>query len=54
MWGMLATVFLSHIKRPWERGEMFTGFWFGVLKGRDHWEDPGRGGRITMNCTLGR
>jgi hypothetical protein len=28
-------------------GEMFTGFWLGGPKGRDHWEDPGVGGRIT-------
>jgi hypothetical protein len=25
------------------RGEVFTGFWFGGPKGRDHWEDLGAG-----------
>jgi hypothetical protein len=32
----------------WGRGEVFTGFWFGDPKGRDHWEDLGVGGRITL------
>jgi hypothetical protein len=30
------------------RGEVFTGFWVGGLKVRDHWEDLGIGGRITL------
>jgi hypothetical protein len=30
------------------RGEVFTGYWFGGPKGRDHWEDLGVGGRITL------
>jgi hypothetical protein len=34
--------------------EMFTGFWLGGLKGRDHWEDLGIGGRITFSWTLER
>jgi hypothetical protein len=25
-------------------GEVFTGFWLGGPKGRDHWEDLGVGG----------
>jgi hypothetical protein len=25
-------------------GEVFTGFWLGEPKGRDHWEDLGVGG----------
>jgi len=29
----------------WGRGEVFTGFWLGSPKGRDHWEDLGVGGR---------
>jgi hypothetical protein len=33
----------------WGRGEMFTAFWLGGLEGRDHWEDVGIGGRITLN-----
>jgi hypothetical protein len=35
-------------------GELFTGFWLGCLKERDHWEDLGVGGRITLRWTLGR
>jgi hypothetical protein len=29
-------------------GEAFTGFWLGGPKGRNHWEDLGIGGRITL------
>jgi hypothetical protein len=36
------------------RGEMLTGFWLGGPKARDHWEDLGVGGRITLKWTLGR
>jgi hypothetical protein len=32
----------------WMRGEMFTGFWLGGPKARDHWKDLGVGGRITL------
>jgi hypothetical protein len=32
----------------------FTGFWLGGPKVRDHWEDVGVGGRITLRWTLGR
>jgi hypothetical protein len=28
------------------RGETCTGFWWGSLKQKDHWEDPGVDGRI--------
>jgi hypothetical protein len=38
----------------WGRGEVFTGFWLGGPKGRDHWEDQGVGGRITIIWTFGR
>jgi hypothetical protein len=38
----------------WRRGEVFTGFWFEGPKVRDHWEDLGVGGRITLSWTLGR
>jgi hypothetical protein len=34
-------------------GELFTGFWLGGPKARDHWEDIGVGGRITLRWTLG-
>jgi hypothetical protein len=30
------------------RGEVFTGFWLGGSKARDHWEDLGVGERITL------
>jgi hypothetical protein len=36
------------------RGEVFTAFWFGGTKVRDHWENLGVGGRITIRWTLGR
>jgi hypothetical protein len=38
----------------WGRGEVFTGFWLGGPKVRDHWKDLGVGGRITLRWTLGR
>jgi hypothetical protein len=36
------------------RGVVFTGFWLGGPKARDHLEDLGVGGRITLEWTLGR
>jgi hypothetical protein len=36
------------------RGKVFTVFWLGGPKVRDHWEDLGVGGRITLILTLGR
>jgi hypothetical protein len=30
------------------RGEVYTGFWRGNLKERDHWGDPGVDGRIML------
>jgi hypothetical protein len=33
---------------------VFTRFWLGGPKVRDHWEDLGIGGRITLSCTLER
>jgi hypothetical protein len=38
----------------WGRGEVFTGFWLGGPKVRDHWVDLGVGGSITLSWTLGR
>jgi hypothetical protein len=32
----------------WGRGEVFTGFWMGGPQERDHREDLGIGGRITL------
>jgi hypothetical protein len=34
--------------------EVFTGFWLGGPKGRDHWKVLCVGGRITLRWTLGR
>jgi hypothetical protein len=34
--------------------DVFTGFWLGVQKVRDHCEDLGVGGRITLSWNLGR
>jgi len=33
---------------------MFTGFWLGSAKVRDHWEDLGIGGRTTLIWTIER
>jgi hypothetical protein len=43
----------GHVARM-ERGEVLTGFWLGGPKARDHWEDLGVCGRITLSWTLGR
>jgi hypothetical protein len=43
----------GHVARM-GRGEVFTGFWLGGPKARDHWVDLGVGGRITLKWTLGR
>ena len=32
----------------WERGEAYTGFWWGNLKKRDHLGDPGLDERIIL------
>jgi hypothetical protein len=43
----------GHVARM-GRGEVLTGFWLGGPKARDHWEDLGVGGRITLRLTLER
>jgi hypothetical protein len=42
----------GHVARMGE--VFFTGLWLGGPKVRDHWEDLGVGGRITLRWTLGR
>jgi hypothetical protein len=36
------------------RGEVFTRFWLGRPKGREHWEDLDVGGRIILRWISGR
>jgi hypothetical protein len=43
----------GHVSRM-GRGEVFTGFSLRVPKVRDHWEDLGVGGRITLRWNLGK
>jgi hypothetical protein len=43
----------GHVARMGE-GELFTGFWLGGPKARDHWDDLGVGGMISLKWTLGR
>jgi hypothetical protein len=33
------------MQHVWEKGEAYTGFWWGNLRERDHLEDPGTDGR---------
>jgi hypothetical protein len=42
------------MRHAWGRGEVFTGFWLGVPKVRDHCEDLRVGGRITLRWILVR
>jgi hypothetical protein len=46
--------FVYNTIAEWGRGELFTGFWLGGPKGRNHWKDLGVGGRITLRWVLGR
>ena len=45
MWGMW------HV---WERGEVYTGFWWGDLSHRDYWEDVDVDGKIILKLTLSK
>jgi hypothetical protein len=44
----------GHVARMGEGRSVYTGFWLGGPKVRDHWEDLGVGGRITKRWILGR
>jgi hypothetical protein len=39
----------GHVAYMGERGEVYTGFWWGNLRERDHLVDPGADGRIILN-----
>ena len=36
------------MQHVWERGEVYTGFWWGNLRERDHFEDTDVDGRIVF------
>jgi hypothetical protein len=38
--------------RVWGRGEVYTEFWWGNLRERDHWGDPDVDVRIRVRCIL--
>jgi len=40
----------GHVART-GRGEVYTGFWWGNLRERDHLEEPGVDGRIILSRT---
>jgi len=44
----------GHVARMGEGEVLTAGFWLGDPKRRDHWEDLGVGGGITLRLTLGR
>ena len=39
---------------PWEREDVYTEFWWGNLRERDHFEDPGVDGRIILIWIFGK
>jgi hypothetical protein len=43
-------IFLKQAPSPdvWWKGEVCTGFWWGNLRERDRWGDPGVDGRIVL------
>jgi hypothetical protein len=44
---------VGHVARMGGRGEVYTGFWGGNLRERDHLEDPGVDRRIILNGCSG-
>jgi hypothetical protein len=36
------------MEHAWERGDMYTRFWWGNVRERDHLGDPGIDGRIIL------
>jgi len=38
--------------RVWEREEVYTWFWWGSLREREHLDDPGVDGRIILRWTF--
>ena len=39
------------MQRVWGRGEVYTAFWRGYLRERDHLEDPGIDRRIILRAS---
>ena len=42
------------MKHVWRRGEMYTRFWFGNLRERDHLEDPNVDGMVIIRSFFRR
>jgi hypothetical protein len=38
----------GHVARVWGRGEMCAGFWWGNLRERGRWRDPGEDEKIIL------
>jgi len=52
-----ATTFINRVAYEppvWGKGEECTGCWWGNLRGRDCWVDPGVDGRIILGWTFRR
>jgi hypothetical protein len=46
------SIWAGHVARM-GKGEACTGFWWGNLRERNHWRDPGVDGRIILNGSSG-